>query len=74
MTGGARGWCNPYSPTYAGYGPPGLPYTAYRGYPMAYGLGRPQWGMGRGFWGRGFFGRGFRGRSRGGRGRGRGRW
>jgi hypothetical protein len=66
MTGGARGWCNPYSSMYAGYGPyrpsyPGPVWPYHRGYSPAYGLGRPRWGRGRGFWGRG----------RGGRGRGR---
>jgi hypothetical protein len=70
MTGGARGWCNPYSPLRAGYAPYRPPYPApvhpyYPGYPPAYGFGRPRWG--RGFWGRGL-GRG------GGRGRGRGWW
>jgi hypothetical protein len=70
MTGGARGRCNPYGPSYASYGPYRPPYPApvrsyYGGYPPAYGFGRPRWGMGRGFWGRG--GRGM------GRGRGR-RW
>lgn len=74
MTGGARGWCNPYSPTYAGYGayrspypPPVRPY--YRGYLPAYSFGRPRWGIvGRGFRGRGWGGRGWgRGRGRGGR-------
>jgi hypothetical protein len=64
MTGGARGLCNPYSPLYGGYVPYRYPYQAPRAY-----LGRPRWGMGRGYWGRGAFGRGFRGR-----GRGRGRW
>jgi hypothetical protein len=48
------------------------PYSAYGSYPSALGLGRPRWGMGRGYWGRGAFGLGFRGRGR--RGRGRGRW
>ena len=71
MTGGGRGWCNPYSPAYTGYGPyraPDAPPTQpyYRGRPAAYNLGRPRWRLGRGF---------FRGRGRGwGRGRGRGRW
>jgi len=83
MTGGGRGWCNPYSPLYAGYGPYAVPYPylyrpyipvarwpawgygfrAYWGYPRAYGLWRPRWGL-RGFWGRGI----------GWGGRGRGRW
>jgi hypothetical protein len=81
MTGGGRGWCNPYSPFYAGYGsyPAPYPYQApvagwptggygfqpYGGYPGPYGFGRPRWGM------RGFGGRGM---GWGGRGRGRGRW
>jgi hypothetical protein len=60
MTGGARGWCNPYRASY-----PGPVRPTYGGYPPAYGFGRPRWGLGRGFWRRGF---------RGGRGRGRGRW
>jgi hypothetical protein len=64
MTGGARGWCNPYSPLHAGYGPYRLPYPApvrsyYRGYTLPYGFGRPRWGLGRGFWGRGWRGRGW---------------
>jgi hypothetical protein len=48
VTGGGRGWCNPYSPLYAGYGPYPAPYPwgygfrSYRGYPWAYGLGRPR--------------------------------
>lgn len=84
MTGGARGWCNPYAPAYAGYGPYAAPYRptyaagagwptggygvrAYGGYPLAYGFGRPRWGL-RGFWGRGM---GWGGR---GRGWGRGWW
>lgn len=74
MTGGARGWCNPYSPlrtgAFAPYGLYGTPYAyrptygfwPYGRYPAAYGAGRPQWGR-RGFWGRGM--------ARGGRGRGR---
>lgn len=66
MTGGARGWCNPYSPLYAGYGPARTPYTAFRRYLPAYGPGRPRWGVGRGI-----FGGAARGRGRGGRGRGR---
>jgi len=77
MTGGGRGWCNPYSPLYAGYGPYAAPYAyrpyyapvtgfwPYGVYPRAYGFGRPRWGL-RGFWGRGI--------GWGGRGRGRGRW
>ena len=80
MTGGGRGWCNPYSPLYMGYAPYPVPYRPYYapvagwpawgyglrpfgGYPWAYGLGRPRWGL-RGFWGRGI----------GWGGRGRGRW
>lgn len=72
MTGGAQGWCNPYSPLYAGagfapYGPYAYPPSysrPYRGYPSAYGFGRPRWGL------RGFGGRDL---GRGGRGMGR-RW
>ena len=77
MTGGGRGWCNPYSSPYAGYGPYHAPmagwpargygFRPYGGYPRAYGLGRPRWGLRR-FLGRGM---GWGGR---GRGRGRGRW
>jgi len=67
MTGGGRGWCNPYSPLHAGYGPylAAYPYPrraygpAAAGYaPVAgwpawgYSMGRPPWGL-RGFWGRG---------------------
>lgn len=72
MTGGARGWCNPYSPLHPGGGfaayspsayPPSYP-RPYGGYPPAYGFGRPRWGL------RGFGGRGL---GWGGRGRGR-RW
>jgi hypothetical protein len=72
MTGGARGLCNPYGPLYGSYAPYRYPYPAPRAYPWAFGLGRPRWGMGRGYWGRGAFGLGFRGRGR--RGGGRGRW
>jgi hypothetical protein len=64
MTGGARGLCNPYSRLYGAYAPYRYPYQVPRAY-----LGRPRWGMGRGYWVRGALGRGFRGR-----GRGRGRW
>ena len=32
MTGGARGWCNPYSPLYYGGMPYGMPYLPYRSY------------------------------------------
>jgi len=67
MTGGARGWCNPYTAPYAGYGPYRAAYPAsFRGYRRPLGFGRPRWGMRRSFWGRG--------RRGGGRGRGRGRW
>ncbi len=73
MTGGARGWCNPYSPPYARagfapYGPYAYPPSysrPYGGYLPAYGLGRPRRGL-RGFWGRGL--------GRGGRGIGRPWW
>jgi hypothetical protein len=64
MTGGARGWCNPYGPLYGGYAPYRYVYRTPRAYPLPLGLGRPRWGTGRGF------GRGFRGRG----GQGRGRW
>jgi len=60
LTGGARGWCNPYTP---------YRYPAYRAYPLVFGLGRPRWGLGRGI-----FGWGLRGRGRGFWGRGRGWW
>jgi hypothetical protein len=71
MTGGGRGWCNPYSAPYAGYRPYGPPYAVPQGATNAYGLGRPRWGLGRGLWGRA---RG-RGWGRGwGPGRGRGWW
>jgi hypothetical protein len=74
ITGGARGWCNPYRPLYAGYTPYRPPYPApvrpyYGGYRPAYGFGRPRWGLRRGF-----DGRGFRGGRGWGRGRGRGWW
>ena len=71
MTGGGRGWCNPYGPTYRGYGTPypAPPPANDAGYPPAYGLGRPRWGLGRGLRGRGF--PAARGRGRGRRG---GRW
>lgn len=69
MTGGARGWCNPYSPMYVGAGFCGAPYTRppyptvagypYRGYPSAAPFWRPRLGLG------------LRGRGQGGRGRGR---
>jgi hypothetical protein len=71
MTGGGRGWCNPYSPaarTYGAYRPPvgGQVPPAYGARPPVYGRGRPRWGLGRGF---------RPGRAGGrGRGRGRGRW
>lgn len=61
MTGGGRGWCNPYGSFHPGY-------SAYRR--PFYGRARPRWGPGRRFTGRGLglgWGRGW------GRGRGR-RW
>ena len=68
MTGGARGWCNPYGPQ--NYG--GTPY----GMPSGYGGAMPGFGMGMGY-GRGM-GMGYgRGMGMGGRGRGMGmgrRW
>jgi hypothetical protein len=75
MTGGGRGWCNPYRAPYTGYRPYAPPYAVPRGATYAYGPGRPRWGLGRGFGGRGWglgWGRG-RGLERG-RGRGRGWW
>jgi hypothetical protein len=71
MTGGGRGWCNPYYAPYAGYRPYGQPYALPPGATYAPGLGRPRWGLGRAFWGRGR-GLGW-GRGRG-LGRGRGWW
>jgi len=83
MTGGGRGWCNPYSPFHAGYGPyparspyPYRPYAPVTGQ-LAWGYGlRPYggypwgYGLGRPRWGlRGFWGRGM-----GWGGRGRRRW
>lgn len=53
MTGGGRGWCNPYSAPYASYRPYHRPYAVPPGANYAYGLGRPRWGLGRGFWARG---------------------
>lgn len=68
MTGGARGWCNPYRARTAGFGPYRPPYPGPVRAPYAYGFGRrPRRGLG---WG-------FRGRGRGpgwGLGRGRGWW
>ncbi len=81
MTGGGRGFCNPYGRAYAGYGayPMAGGYYPNAGmmgggyaYPRAgFGTAPYGMGMGRGFgmgmgMGRGFFGRGG--------GRGRGRW
>jgi len=67
MTGGGRGWCNPYNVPYAGYGPYRPSYPApFWGYRRPLGFGRPRWGMRRGLRGRGWRG--------GGRGRGRGWW
>jgi hypothetical protein len=71
MTGGARGWCNPYNAPYAGSGPSRPPYAVQGRPTYAYGFGRPRWGLGRGYPGRV---RGF-GWNRGrGPGRGRGWW
>ena len=61
MTGGGRGWCNPYSTPSAGVGPYAAPAARwpsrgvglrrfFGGFPWGYGMGRPRWGM-RGFWG-----------------------
>jgi hypothetical protein len=63
LTGGARGWCNPYTTAYRGRVP--FRYPAYGAYPRA--LGRPRWGIRLGAFGRGLRGRGWWGR-------GRGRW
>lgn len=60
MTGGARGWCNPYSPMSRGYGAWGYPGGGYGmrywmpyggfGYGMGMGFGRGMaWGRGGGF-------------------------
>lgn len=53
MTGGGRGWCNPYDPRYATYGLYRAPYPVPASTTYTYGFGRPRWGLGRGFWGRG---------------------
>lgn len=69
MTGGARGWCNPYGSRGDSYAPYRPPYPVPVRPDFAYGFRRPRWGLGRGFWGRGrglALGRGW------GRGRGRG--
>jgi hypothetical protein len=69
MTGGARGWCNPYSAPAAGYRPYRAPYPFPARPNRAPGLAVPRWGVGPGFWGRGRglgWGRGL--------GRGRGWW
>jgi hypothetical protein len=78
MTGGARGWCNPYGSRHTGYGSYRPPYPvpvrpdyAYGGLSLGTYMRRWRWGLGRGLWG---CGRGLalgRGRVRG---RGRGRW
>ena len=86
MTGGARGWCNPYGPLSAGYAPYAAPYPAAYGPSYTPAAGMPAWGygfrryggypwgygLGRPRWGlRGFWGRGIGRGGRGGRGR---RW
>jgi len=53
MTGGGRGRCNPYNALHAGYRPYDAPYAVPPSPINAYGLGRPRWGLGRGFSGRG---------------------
>jgi hypothetical protein len=53
MTGGGRGWCNPYGLRSTAYGPYSLPYPVPASPTYAYGLGRPRWGRSRGVWGRG---------------------
>jgi hypothetical protein len=61
MTGGGRGWCTPYGPTYRGYGAyPAPPPAYYSGYPPARGAGRPRWGLGQGWGQRPWGGRGRR--------------
>lgn len=67
MTGGGRGWCNPY----AGYRPYPAPYSVPASPIYTHGFARPPWGQGRRFLGRGR-GLGW-GRGRG-LGRGRGWW
>jgi hypothetical protein len=79
MTGGGRGWCNPYSSPSAGSGPYAAPYPYAQGpYPApaarwpgwGFGLrrfGGVPWGygVGRPRWGlRGFWGTGWGGRGR----------
>ena len=62
MTGGARGWCNPYQPratTYDAYRPL---LSGLRGLRPAFGSRRPLWGWSRRFGGRGRGGRIGRGR------------
>ncbi len=64
MTGGGRGWCNPYGPLFSGYAPRGyqwwrfpLPYGGFC--PPYLGLGLPYRGFGYGMgmaWGRGGIG------------------
>ena len=64
MTGGARGWCNPYGPQNYGGMPYGMPYGygggrpygyggampyGYGGFAQPYGYGRPGFGMGMGY-------------------------
>jgi hypothetical protein len=52
MTGGRRGWCNPYNAPYAGYRPYPAPYPVPASPIYARGLVRPRWGLVPGFWGR----------------------
>jgi len=66
MTGGARGWCNPYAAARPGYrvgpgpyaGPLRPVYPHPAGVSPVYGTGRPRWGLRRGGRGRGWGGRG----------------
>jgi hypothetical protein len=53
MTGGGRGWCNPYDAPYAGSRPNRPRYAVPAGRTFAYGPVRPRWGLGQRFWGRG---------------------
>ena len=70
MTGGARGWCNPYGAVILRYrvapgpyaGPVRLGYPRPAGAYRVYSIGRPRWGLRRGGLGRGWGGRRSRGR------------
>ncbi len=49
MTGGGRGWCNPYGIRPAAYGPYRPPYAVPANPAYGYGLGLARRGLGRGF-------------------------